>query len=169
MGVCLLESQPAGLPVLLDAYVTSTKKTSNRSRKVTDDDVDRMNLLWLSVQSTADEFKPDVVGVETYTVFRPSQGGHGMGAGWKAVFAYAMTCAVAFERGLPVYAFRPTDMKRKIAANVSATKVDVEQAVRRQVGNLDVFLERTPENAHEHLADAVGHALCALAKHQRAK
>jgi Holliday junction resolvasome RuvABC endonuclease subunit len=166
MGVCLLEDRISGPPMLLDAYVVATKKTSNKSRRVTDDDVDRMNLLWLNIHGTVEEFKPDAVGVETYTVFKAGQGGHGMGAGWKAVFAYAMTCAVAFERGLPVYAFRPTDMKRKVAANTSASKVDVEQAVRRQVGNLDEFLARTPENAHEHLADAVGHALCAWEKHR---
>lgn len=165
MGLAVLETVPGELPKLLDLAVIVTKKTKDKRRRVTDDDVDRMNLLWLNIHQLVVDFDPEAVGVETYTVFRPGQGGHGKGAGWKAVFAYAMTCAVAFEHKIPVYAFRPTDMKRKIAKNASADKRDVEDAVRPLVQNLDEFLATIPDGAHEHATDALGHALCALEKH----
>lgn len=166
MGVAVLEVTK-GLPRLLDCYVVATTKTRNRARRVVDDDVDRMNVLWLNIDQSIRDFKPDIIGVETYTVFKPGQGGHGKGAGWKALYAYVITATVGFMYKLPVYAFRPSDMKRRIANNTRASKVDVESAVRRQVQNLDEFLQTLPPGKHEHAADAVGHALCALERHGR--
>lgn len=161
MGVAVTEFDGEGPPRLLDAYVVSTKKSTNKARKVADDDIDRMNLLWLSVQESVTEYKPDVVGVETYTVFRRGQGGHGAGAGWKALYGQVLTVGIAFHHGIPVFAFRPTQMKRAVAGWESAAKVDVEQGVRKVVANLDEFLGRIPENMHEHLADACGLSICA--------
>lgn len=158
MGVAVVDSDLR----VLEAYTVGTSKTGNKKRRVTDDDVDRMNLLWLNLRQTVEEFKPDAVAVESYTVFRPEQGGQGKGAGWKAVYAYAMACTVAFEHALPIYAFRPGDLKRIVAKDKSASKVDVEDAVRKVVANLDEFLEGIPSGAHEHAADAVGLALCGL-------
>lgn len=165
-GAVLSFDEDPALPSLLDLYVISTTKNASRSRRVTDDDLDRMNLLWLNINQSVVDFKPDAIAVESYTVFRPGQGGQGKGAGWKAIYAYAMTCAVGFHYGLPVYVFRPTDMKRRVANNQSASKQDVEAAVRRQVSNLDEYLQKIPSAKHEHAADAVGHALCGLARHR---
>ena len=167
MGIAVLETVDGGRPRLLDCGVVTTSKTKSKTRRVVDDDIDRMNLLWLNIDQAVREFGPEVIGVETYTVFKPSQGGHGKGAGWKALYAYAMTAAVGFAYRLPVYAFRPSDMKHRVASTAGATKLQVEEAVRQQVQNLDEFLKRIPDGKHEHAADAVGHALCALERHGR--
>lgn len=147
---------------IIDAFVIGTAKHANRKRKVIDDDVDRMNLIWINLQETVVKHEPDLIAVETYTVFKADQGGHGKGAGWKALYAYAMTCAVGFARGIPVRPFRPTDLKRRIGSNTSATKHDIEVAVRDRTDRLDEFLALIPGSDHEHAADAVGHAICAL-------
>lgn len=162
MGVAVIETVEGALPRVLEAYVVATKKNSSKTRKVVDDDVDRMNLLWLNLHESVHDFDPIAVGIETYTVFKPGQGGQGKGAGWKALYAFAMAAAVGFERKMKVYSFRPSDMKRKITGVVTSSKDDVEAAVRERVSNLDEFLETIPVNNREHAADAVGHALCAL-------
>lgn len=167
MGVAVVETVDGQLPKVLDAYVVGTKKTTSKSRKIVDDDVDRMNLLWLNLHETVHEFQPQCVGIETYTVFKPGQGGQGKGAGWKALYAFAMAAAIGFELKIPVFSFRPSDMKRQIASVITASKDDVEAAVRRQVQNLDEFLSLIPAGNREHAADAVGHALCALARMQQ--
>lgn len=164
-GAVLEQAAPNADIFVLDLYVIATTKTTNKKRRVTDDDVARMNMLWLNINQSVVDYQPEGMAVESYTVFRPGQGGQGKGAGWKALYAYAMTCAVAFHYGLPIYVFRPTDMKRGIAKNASATKLDVEEAVRRRVVNLDEYLNRIPDNLHEHAADAAGHGLCGLQKH----
>lgn len=162
MGVAVVDEHRN----VVDAFVVGTKKTSNKARRVTDDDVDRMNLLWLNINQAVIDHQPEAVGVETYTVFKPGQGGHGKGAGWKAVFAYAMTCSVAFSYKIPVYAFRPTDLKQKVAGWTSAGKQDIEDAVRRSVGGAAEALDRIPASAREHAADAIGHALLTLERHR---
>lgn len=175
MGVGVLEwdptpandepSCPANKPRVLEAYVVATSK-SHRAERVVQDDVRRMQELWLNLRQSVTEHNPDVFGVEAYTVYKPTQGGHaGKGAGWKALYAYAMTCAIAFEVDRPIYSFRPADMKRALAANVSASKVDVEQALYLQVTGLEEALAGLPTNVHEHAADAVAHALLALRTH----
>lgn len=167
LGLCTLE-YTQNRTRLLDAGVVSTKKSSARGRKVADDDLDRMRVLWLNIHQQVIEFKPVALGVETYTVFKPGQGGQGKGAGWKALYGFGVAIAVGFEHGLTVYTFRPSEMKRKIANINSATKVDVERAVRSRVENLDDFLQQVPPGDHEHLTDAVGHGLLTLERHLRA-
>lgn len=167
MGVAVVETVEGELPRVLDAYVVGTKKTTSKSRKVVDDDIDRMNLLWLNLHESAHEFQPNCVGIETYTVFKPGQGGQGKGAGWKALYAFAMAAAIGFEHKIDVFSFRPSDMKRQITGVVTASKDDVEDAVRAKVQNLDEFLSLIPSNNREHAADAVGHALCALTRMQK--
>lgn len=157
------ESPPGTLPEVVEAYVATTQK-SRRARRITDDDVRRMQALWLNIFQTIDEYKPQVIGVECYTVYKPTQGGHaGKGSGWKALFAYAMTCAVGFGADIPVLAFTPTELKRGVCGRPDADKLDVEQGLYTKVSGLQQALAGLPAGMHEHAADAVGHAYLALA------
>lgn len=167
LGFASLEKTSEGTRIL-DAGIIRTSKSTHKARKATDDDLDRARILWLNVNQQVCRFEPVAIGVETYTVFRPTQGGHGKGAGWKALYSFGMALAVGFEHGLAVYTFRPTEMKRSLVGSTGASKEDVEEAVRRHVTNLDEFLDQVPDAEHEHLADAAAHALMTLRRHERA-
>jgi len=151
---------PGHTPEIIEAFVVSTKKGKG---KVTYDDVRRMNILWLNIEQSIAEFKPDVIGVEVYTVYKPSQGGQGKGAGWKALYAYAMTCAMAFKYDIPVYPYMPADLHRRIGNPDAASKYAVEKGVLARSAGLQPLLDGIPSAKHEHAADACGHALMALA------
>lgn len=167
MGVAVIEwGGPGTTPTVLDAYVVRTTKGRGAALRVTEDDVRRMQVLWLNLEQTFQEHKPDALGVETYTVYKPTQGGHaGKGAGWKALYAYGMTCAMAFKYAVPLYPFLPSDLHRRVGDPKAASKLAVEHGVLRRTAGLDTILEGLPTNQHEHAADACGHALMALADH----
>lgn len=168
MGVGVLDwpNPPDGKPQIIEAYVVSTKKGKG---KVTEDDLRRMQMLWLNIEQSIHEFKPDVIGVEVYTVYKPSQGGQGKGAGWKALFAYAMTCSMAFKYDIPVINYMPADLHRRVSDASYASKTAVEQGVIRRTAGLEDILEGIPQSKHEHAADACGHGLMALVDHCKAQ
>lgn len=164
MGLAAVEWSPGddSLPRVVAAATVKTAK-QRRAARVCDDDVRRMHILWQNIIQYLDEYKPDVVGVETYTVYKPSQGGHaGKGTGWKALYAYSMTAALGFERSIPVRPYSPTDLKRRVASNTGASKIEVERALQQRVVGLEDALASIPPSQHEHASDAIGHALLAL-------
>lgn len=168
MGVAVIDFDVEARKVtVVDAFTVSTKKLASKSARITDDDTHRMNTLWLAINQAVVDHRPDCIGVETYTVFKAGQGGHGKGAGWKAALCYGMACAVAFAHKLPLFAFRPSDLKRTICGNVNASKGDIESALCQKFSDLPEFLGRIPPAKREHAADAVGHALMALDRYYK--
>lgn len=163
LGVGVLRfdtDQPNVAPEVLDAYVVKTKKSKG---PVLADDLQRMHQLWMNVEQSVQEFKPDVMGVEAYTVHKPGQGGHaGKGVGWKAIYMYSMTCGIAFAHGIPIRNYMPADLHRRIGVSQRASKASVEAGVRRITANIDALLEGIPGGSHEHACDACGHGLMAL-------
>jgi Holliday junction resolvasome RuvABC endonuclease subunit len=162
MGVGVVETDSPNAPKVVEAFVVKTIKGKG-SGKITDDDVRRMQILWLNIEQSILEYKPDVIGVEVYTVYKPSQGGHrGKGTGWKALYAYAMTCAMAFKHDIPVLPFMPADLHRRVGNPKEASKFAVQQGVNRRTAGLQTVLDNIPISQHEHAADACGHGLMAL-------
>lgn len=163
LGLAVLEYEPsAGPPRVIEATVVTTTKSS-KAERTTEDDVQRMQTLWRNIEQFVVQYKPDVIGVEVYTVYKPTQGGHkGKGAGWKALFAYGMACGAAFAHDIPLRVYLPSDLKRRVASRVDASKLDVERSLYNLTSNLPTILAGIPPSAHEHAADAVGHALMAL-------
>ena len=163
MGVSVLEWNGPGTPIqAIAGYVVSTDKKD--ADRVTSDDTRRMRMLWMNLEQTIKTYQPHIIGVEAYTVYKPTQGGsQGKGTGWKALFAYAMTCTMSFSHNIPLKVFMPTDLKRRVASKVDASKVDVERALAARGIDLSAVLADLPGGKHEHAADAAGHGLMALA------
>lgn len=163
VGVSVLETTETR-PRVLDMYVVGTSKGEG---KRTDDDVARMQLIWANLERTFNEFAPQMVAIEAYTVFKPGQGGQGKGAGWKALYAYAMACALGFSRGVVVRSFMPAELKLGVTQSRTAGKSEVEQALYGLVDGMSTFLDVTPPQDREHAADAVGHALLGIRELQK--
>lgn len=166
--MAVLDYTPGEKPKVVIATVVVTNKGTRGTERISFDDVRRMQLLWMNMEQFAVQYAPDVMGVETYTVYKPTQGGHaGKGTGWKAGFGYALACGVGFAHDIEVIPFLPADLKRRVAGHKSADKLDVEQALYGRVTGLEDALEGIPPRFHEHAADAVGHGLLALAHIQK--
>lgn len=162
MGFGVIDWVAGTPPHVYDAFVVTTRKGAG---KATQDDIRRMQILWLNIEQAIHEYQPDVIGIETYTVFGNPRGRAGKGTGWKALHGYSMSCAMAFKYDIPVLPFMPADLKRRVANNTSATKTDVERALGTRVTGLPEALAGLPSSVHEHAADACGHGLMALADH----
>lgn len=157
VGVAVLEE--GARPCVLEAYVAATTKGKG---KRTDDDVSRMRMIWANIAHTFEEYQPQTIAVEAYTVFKGTQGGQGRGAGWKAIYAYSMTCALGFSKGVKVMSFMPSELKLGVTQNKSAGKYEVEHALYDLVDGMREKMDQTPPGDREHAADAIGHAFLAL-------
>lgn len=154
----------AGKPNVVMATVVVTEKAVRGHDRISHDDVRRMQLLWMNLQQAVIEYAPQIIGVETYTVYKPTQGGRaGKGTGWKAGWGYALACGAGFAHNIEVIPFQPRDLKRRVAGGQSAGKLDVEEALYDRLTGLEDALADLPPNKHEHAADAAGFALLALA------
>ena len=154
VGVAVVETSPLQV---LEAYVVATKKTQSRNRRIVDDDQDRMRTIWVNLTETYTEYKPNALGVEAYTVYKPGQGGQGKGAGWKALYAYVMTITLGFIHDIPVHGFTPKQLKLAIGAD--PTKAGTDQAVCAQVPNAAEYLAKLSAGSRNHAADAIACAL----------
>lgn len=168
MGLAVVEFDGT-TPTPVDAWVIATHKGRSGADRVTEDDARRMQMLWFAIDSAIAEHHPDVIGVEAYTVYKPTQGGHaGKGAGWKAIYAYAMACSAAFAHGLEVRVYLPSDLKRRVGRATDASKGAVQQALVASMPAAAAVFERTAATNREHAADAMGHALMTVVDHWHA-
>ncbi len=106
-----------------------------------------------------------MVGVEAYNIgpFAGVQGGRiNQNAAGKTMAVMGQVIAFSQMLGLHIQVFRPADLKRRFCNDKSASKLEVRQALYKQVVNLKELIEAKPKGEHEHLGDAAGHAVLVL-------
>lgn len=86
----------------------------------------------------------------------------GRGDAAKVLAVQGLVCGIAFQRGLSVLPFTPTDLKKRATGRSSGSKEDVAEGLRKIIMGLDATLESTAQGHRNHAHDAAGHAIMAL-------
>lgn len=160
IGVAILE-RSGGVDKVLHLKMIQTERATKkklRDLRVADDDQRRVKEVWDTVDNLISVYDPSCIGIESFTPNRGQKGG----SSWKVVLVMQAMVALGWSYGYRPMLFRPEDLKRKFLGKQSGTKEDVENALREIVSDLDVHLNEHAKGKHEHLTDAIGHAVLAL-------
>ena len=158
MGIAILERENSKIRIV-SGGVFHTKKAEKKSRnnlRVTNDDVHRQIDVCNIVNEIYKQHHPFAVGVEGYRVYAS-------GSGAKTMASYGGVIWWAATVGIHVAPFLPDDLRRRFCPGIKkSTKEDVERGVCKVVEGATMFLGRLNKTEHEHLADAIGHAVLIL-------
>ena len=146
--------------------VIKTRKASQKERRVlrtSADDVRRARLLWDGITDIARDI--DAVAYEVYTPFQ--KGKRRTSNGTKVALTCGLALGFGFAAGVPVIPVLPTDIKREIAGQISASKERVRELLVHRIPGLGDQLEALPRGQREHASDAVGVAVVALVEASR--
>ena len=188
--------------------VTEPAKGKGHTKlRTTWDDERRVRLHWTAVTEAIAKLKPDVIGVEAYTIYEPkgaedlrntaraaaralqSPGlfggdlaaslnaaveasehrGIGLGQAAKTVLVYGVVLGAAYTVNCPVFIFHPFDIKQRIAKKRGASKDEVGAAIYQLVQGSQAHVEAKvrARTKHEHVTDALGHAVLALQEYRQ--
>ena len=137
-GVGVLEDSGKGRPALLFARTIS----ADRQKSI----ADRLEVIYTELKSVFEEWKPEVVAIET--VFYQKD----FTAAVKVGEARAAAMLAAKANGIPVVEYPPARVKQSISGNGRAAKDQVQYMVRH------ILNFRGPLSADS--ADAIAVALC---------
>lgn len=148
-------------PVYVAGQCIRTKVDKTSQDRVSVEDARRLSEVWAGFEALyriAGHL--DAVAAEAYSIFANKQGGNA----WKTTYVWATAHSFAMAKGIPFFVFLPLDLKRAFSLqNKEVSKEQVQGALCRRVDGLGEFLEDyRPRSAHEHLADAAGHAYLGL-------
>ncbi len=122
-------------------YVTSGTVTS-----IDGEFADRLKQIFESVGRIVDEYRPDIVAIETVFMHKNA------GSALKLGHARAAALCATFQHGAEVYEYSPREIKQAIVGTGSATKEQVQHMV---VAILNLDGTPAPD-----AADALATALC---------
>jgi len=147
---------------LLHHKFVKTEKAQGKERRdvrVTNDDMRRYFEVLAELSRSFSSHNPTALGIEAYTVNPKQQGSI---AGVKTFGVYTGAMFWARTVGMFVAPYRPSDLKRRFCGQQSASKQDVEDALRDEVVGLAEALDDIPKGQREHVADAAGCAVLAM-------
>lgn len=162
IGACVME-RPDGHPIeLLEARLLVTKKLAgkkhNLKMRVSADDSRRIKDIWKDLDDMVERLNPSVMAIEWYMPRGKFAGG------WKACMTVGVVHSIAMARDMFVITNLPQDVKRAFGLNLSASKIQIAQAVCEKVPPLRTFLDTMAKAKQEHVADAAAHAYLAFAQ-----
>jgi crossover junction endodeoxyribonuclease RuvC len=108
---------------------------------------DKYRIIFESIESLIETYRPDVLVVETQFVCKNAQSAIKLG------MARGMALLAASRKGLPIYEYAPRKAKLAVAGHGSASKEQVQKMIQ--------LLLKLPHPPHpEDAADALALALC---------
>ncbi len=153
------ETAEGNLKIVHTHLVTTHRELSDDpTARISDDDTRRMVLIQRAMVGLLGEYKPALIGIETYV---PIAGKGGNGA-YKVGAVYGAVHALATSANRPVYAATPQDIRRALLGSPSGTKKDIERAIGMVCTGVTQALEKHKKSDREHVADAIAHAVYAL-------
>ncbi|MDP1880774.1 MAG: crossover junction endodeoxyribonuclease RuvC [Parachlamydiaceae bacterium] len=112
----------------------------------------RYLIIFNALEELIERYKPTEVVVETQYIQKNVQSALKLG------MARGIVMMAAKKWGLPIYGYSPTEAKRSVVGNGSASKFQVQGMVQKLLKLLDL---PTPMDAADALALAICHAHCA--------
>ncbi len=142
-GYAVLDAA-AGRPAVLDRGVVETRPGRPLEQ--------RLHLVYDAVARLLDRHAPAALALEDlYAEYRFPR------TALLMAHARGVVCLAARQRGVPVLALAPAEVKRAVTANGAASKEQVQQAMRRLLD-----LAETPRPSH--VADALALAFAGLSR-----
>lgn len=159
LGLAIVSETPEGHLRIVHTDCISTEKDSKTAGlRVSDDDTRRLVTLHKGVLEALFNYKPTLVGLETYV---PLAGKGGNGA-FKVATVYGLVHGLATSANRPVYAATPQDIRLAFLGKRTGTKTEVEAALHKHCAGIDKALAAYPKSLREHVVDAIAHAILAL-------
>lgn len=159
LGLACAYLDTFGRPQLLDARVVRTKKAGRKEKRLDEDLRRRLGEISDAVVGYIREHDPALVVFESMAWVRNASASAKMGLAWGAAFAVAR----AFELATDVYA--PKEIKIGCGLKATASKVEVEAAVKEAFKN-SPFQNWPTTKIIEHAADAAA-AIITAARDER--
>lgn len=159
VGLSIVEYFSGKVRVLATKLII-TEKESKKVRvnlRATIDDQRRYREIYQELISFAEPFALSAIAAEAYTV----TGARG-GNAWKAAVVFGGICFWAMCNGIYIAPFLPLDLKSRFCDVKNASKLDVENALRKEVIGFDVEINKYSKTKREHISDATGHAILLL-------
>ena len=135
-----------------------TKKTDKKMRILESDDRHRCcNEIAMALNSAIDVFVPHYICAEALV------GSKGAAAATMQGMAWGVLSAITAVRKIPVFTVSPQGMKKALCGSKSASKEDIENAVKARYPNAaGIVGSINPPGAREHVYDAIGVVIACL-------
>lgn len=91
----------------------------------------------------------------------------GLGHAAKTIGVLWIAATVAFECGVPVYVYEPSQMKKAVTGSPQSSKEKVGLAVENRIVGLTQHVQSVTPHKQNHVHDAAGHALTALYEYEK--
>lgn len=160
-GYCLLQKYNGNVLPLAVGVIETTKtpKKQMRDLRVTADDYRRIKEVYFALQQIMHDFKPAAVA---YEVYQPFVGVQMRTGAWKTARVEGLIVSLGLQHEALVLPYLTGDLKRGIAVQKSATKVQVENAIADLVPELRPKFAAIAKSKREHVTDAAGYAFLAF-------
>lgn len=165
-GYCLLQRHGEHvLPLAVGVIETAkTPKKQMRDLRVTADDFRRVKEIYYALQKLMHDFRPVAIA---YEVYQPFVGVQMRTGAWKTARVEGLITSMGLQHEAIVLPYLTGDLKRGIAVQKSATKVQVENAICDLVPELRPKFAAIAKTKREHVADAAGYAFLAFEELRR--
>ena len=157
-GLAIVTETDRGVFHIVHLGCVKTTKGQDRDVRIVDDDGRRLVEIHKAVTRVIADHAPGMVGIETYA---PRTGLQGNGA-HKVVAVYGLVAGLALSANRPVFGATPQDIRRTLLGKSGGTKQAVAGAVHVLCPGMAAALAKRPKAEHEHIIDAVAHAIHAL-------
>lgn len=177
LGYAVLNLTPEG-PEVASLGVVRTKKSDKKQRVLAaDDNIRRLRELYRPIDSLVrDGILPGqpARGRGKQVVFGPPTNvkllcaekmsfPRNASAAAKMAMSWGLIVASLERWGLPLLQASPQDIKRRVTGDASASKEDVQNALKKRFGRgLARMVSSLPEGEHEHAFDALASAVACL-------
>lgn len=160
-GYCLMQRVEGYLMPLQVGVIETQKgdKKQIRDLRVASDDYRRVREIYFELQKIMHAFKPVAVA---YEVYQPFTGVQMRTAAWKVARVEGLIVSVGLQHQTLVLPYLTHDLKKGIAVQKSATKVQIERAMVDLVPEIKPKFDAVPKSKREHVADAAGYAFLAF-------
>lgn len=160
-GYCFLQRVNGYVLPLAIGVIETVKATKKRARdlRVTADDYRRIKEIYYALQKLMNDFKPVAIA---YEVYQPFAGTAMRAATWKVARVEGLIVSIGLQHEALVLPYLTLDLKKGIAVQKNATKVQVERAMVDLVPELAPKFQAVAKTKREHVADAAGYAFLAF-------
>jgi len=151
--------------VLLGSKFIGTKKEDKKLRtnlRANVDDQRRYREIYDQMVEFASPFSLSAISAESYSV-----SGARAGNAWKAAVVYGGVIFWAFCNKIYIAPFMPIDLKKRFCKAGNTGKLDVENALCKEVSSFKEEIAKYGKTKREHIADATGHAVLLLEEIKR--
>lgn len=144
LGIAVIEKPPRGKEVLLysDCFKTSAKNTI----------YERFELIAIEIGRILDEFKPDVMALETLFIDTNKK------TGMRVAEARGIMIIEGVKRGIPIHEYSPMSIKMAITGDGTSDKTRITKMVKLLI---KMPSEKAVDDEYDAVAVALTHAATA--------